>query len=129
LIPLRRGRHSLQTLIDREHGAALRTFHLRVFGRIAGAAEGKGGQKRQCQNQANQFLHSPSPPFFFQINCRIPKGNFKTIPPSARWCDRGGKEDSVNLTNNDFLVKKKIQQKNQRENPIFWSPEAVKNHF
>jgi hypothetical protein len=42
---------------------------------------------------------------------------------------RGRKEDSVKLTNNDFLVKKKIQQKNQRENRIFWYPEAVRNHF
>jgi hypothetical protein len=46
-------------------------------------SRGKGRQERQCQDQANQFFHSPSPPFFFQINFRIPKGNFETVPPSA----------------------------------------------
>jgi hypothetical protein len=41
---------------------------------------------------------------------------------------QGKKECSVKLTNIDFLVKKKIQQKNQLETPIYRALENAKNH-
>jgi hypothetical protein len=41
------------------------------------------------------------------------QGKFQSHSSGRSLAGRGGKEDSVKLTNNDFLVKKKIQQKNQ----------------
>jgi hypothetical protein len=106
----------LDSFINRENGPALRTFHLRFLRSHPRAAKGKGRHKRHCQNQANQLFHSPSPPFFFQIKFRIPKGNISSRSFIRTPSESKGKEDMDTLANYVFLVKEKIQQKNQGEN-------------